>query len=122
MISGGLLRNPFIQNETYTTSGCSVWGAQLNWFDYSMIAPCAMNNGLYLYFPTDYTYYQTSIGGGWGWMYLNAGDLGTRYIGNSSGVTFTVYCGGFTSQFPSSTSMQFGTIPYAHPCVGGSPS
>lgn len=121
MVNGGVLNSPFVQNESYTTSGCSVWGAQLNYTDYGMLAPCALNNGLSVYYPTDYAYYQVSQGGGWGYLYNNAGDAGSRSIGNQ-GTTFDVYCGGFSSQFPSATSMQFGTLLNAHPCMGGSPN
>lgn len=121
MVNGGLLRDPYVQNESYTTAGCSVWGAQLNWTDYGMLSPCSMNNGLVVNFPTDYTYYQTSLGGGWGFLYFNPADLGSRLIQNQ-GVTWDVYCGGFTSQFPSVTSMRYGTLANGHPCVGGVPN
>ena len=52
MINGGALTDPYLQNETHTTAGCAVWGAQLRWYDYAMQSPCAMNSGLSLTMPT----------------------------------------------------------------------
>lgn len=118
---GGLLHSPYIQNETYTTDSCSVWAAQLSYIDYSLQSICSMNDQLAVFYQTDHAYYQASLGGAWNWLYNNAGDAGSRSISNG-GTTFDVYCGAFTSSFPSSTSMQYGNYSNAHPCVGGQPN
>lgn len=121
MVYGGALNRPNLQNESYATDGCTVWGAQLSYLDYSMISPCALNNQLAVHYQTDTMYYQASIGGGWNWLYVNAGDAGTRLITNQ-GSTRDVYCGPFDSQYAYSTQVWFGTYSNMHPCMGGPPT
>ena len=116
---------PTYRTRPTTGSGCAVWGAQLNWTDYGMLSPCSLNRGLYLSFPTLYVQYETSLLGGWDFLYMNAGNNGQRFILNQ-GQTDDVYCGPFTSQYPATypgnTQMKFGNIPNAHPCTGGLPN
>ena len=123
MVNGGLLTEPFIQNETHPTAMCPVWGAQLNWFDYSMRSPCSLNNIIepVIVFATQYILFQTSLSGSWNFLYVNPGTNGTRVIMNE-GNTFDVYCGPFGAFYPAVTQMYFGTIAYAHPCPGGPPT
>lgn len=116
MINGGTLRSPNAQNEAYTSTDSSVWGAQLNYWDYSnAYRPGAMNQGLSVHYTYNYVMYLNGQGQ-WNQMFWNtAANNRRRYISNPPGSdTFNVYCGAFAWAFTTNSyqsSSEFGTRP-----------
>lgn len=121
MQGGGGMHSAFVQNESYTSPNSAVWGAQLNYWDYSESGRVgSLNQNVRADYA--YNYMQYLSGQGWGQFSWNSDAMYDDYVRSirnfeNSYATDSVYCGPFSQSYwpdgntpPNQSSAKWGTL------------